>query len=97
MDVKIKNLDAEMSLKTKGLELDVKGPGGKASIGTLSVKKSGLVWSKGKGSSVNISWKKFQSIVDDMSEPKAQAPAKKTTAKKATKKRTKKATKKTTA
>jgi hypothetical protein len=96
MDVKIKNLDAEMALKTKGMELDVKAPGGKATVGTLSVKKSGLVWTKGKAAPVNISWKKFLSMVDDMTAPKAakKAPAKKKAAKKAT---AKKAAKKTTA
>ncbi|MFI4912877.1 MAG: hypothetical protein ACIAQZ_14535 [Sedimentisphaeraceae bacterium JB056] len=94
MDVKIKNLDAEMALKAKGMELDVKGPGGKSTVGTLAVKKSGLVWTKGKAKPVNITWKKFLAIVDDMTAPKAAA---KPAAKKATKKAAKKTTKKAAA
>ena len=76
MDVKIKNLDAEMQLKTKGMELDVKAPKGKSTVGTLAVTKSGLVWTKGKAKGVNISWAKFIAFVEGMNAPKAAPKAK---------------------
>lgn len=85
MEVKIKNLDAEMAVKSKGMDLEVKAPKGKSTLGVLSVKKSGLVWTKGKAAPVNISWKKFLELVEQMSAPKTPA-VKKTAAKKTTKK-----------
>lgn len=86
MDVKIKSLDAEMLLKAKGMEFDVKGPDGKTAVGTLAVKKSGLVWTKGKAET-KISWTKFLACVEAMNAPKA---PKKATAKVAKKKVAKK-------
>jgi hypothetical protein len=77
MDVKIKNLDAEMQLKAKGMELDVKAPNGKVA-GTLAVKKAGLVWTKGKAKGVNISWVKFLAFVDGLNAPKPAAKKKAT-------------------
>ena len=83
MDVKIKNLDAEMQLKAKGMELDVKAPKGKAALGTLAVTKAGLVWTKGKAKGVNISWAKFVAFVEGLNAPKAAPKAAKAKAKKA--------------
>ncbi len=68
MEVKIKNLDADMLLKTKGIDLDIQG------AGVLSVKKTGLVWTKGKVVT-SIPWKKFLECVDAMNAPKAAAKA----------------------
>jgi len=86
MEVKIKNLDADMLLKTKGVDLDVQG------AGVLSVKKAGLTWTKGKVVTT-IPWKKFLECVDAMNAPKAAAAPKAKAAKKGAKKAAKAAPK----
>ena len=57
----IKQLQVEMEVKTKGIELHIAEPDGKHR-GDLVVKKSGLIWCKGKTQPQNgnqISWNKF--------------------------------------
>lgn len=97
MEVKIKNLDAEMSLKAKGMCMEVKAPNGKTVAGTLCIGKSGLVWTKGK-TATTISWKKFIECAEAMNAPKpaakAEAAPKAAKAKKAKKTAKKKAAKK---
>lgn len=61
MEVTIKDLSVEMSIKNKGIELDVYDNDG-THLGDLIVTKTGLTWCKGKttpANGVKISWKKF--------------------------------------
>jgi len=61
MNVSIKNFSVNMSIKTKGIELDVYD-GKNAHLGDLIVNSSGLTWCKGRttrAKGVKVSWKQF--------------------------------------
>jgi hypothetical protein len=89
MKVTVKELSAEIELKNRGIELEVRDPTGKF-VGDLVVTKAGLVWCQGKTSRERghkMSWKDFIR----MAGAKPVAPVKK-----AVKKAAKKAVKKVT-
>ena len=65
MQVYIKDVSAEMELKTKGAELGIYDTSNKH-LGDLIVKKAGLEWCKGRtrrGNGVRVTWKKFISMI----------------------------------
>jgi hypothetical protein len=61
LKVSIKTFGIDMDIKSKGMELDVKDTSGKR-IGDLWVTMTGLTWCPGKkhrGSGVKITWAEF--------------------------------------
>jgi len=61
MKVSIKDFSVSMEIKNKGIELDVYDNQG-THLGDLVVRKTGLIWCKGKTTPQNgkkVSWKKF--------------------------------------
>jgi len=61
MKVRIKSFDVEMEVKNNGIEFEVRTPNGEH-LGDIVLKKSGLVWCKGRTAPQNglkVSWKKF--------------------------------------
>ncbi len=66
MNVSIKNFEVEMSIKNKGIELDIYDSEGKH-LGDVVVTKTKLIWCKGKISRKNgkaITWEKFMELMD---------------------------------
>ena len=63
MQVWIKSLEVEMQVKSKGIELEVRGKDGKGQLGDCYATMTGLIWCKGKTSKENgvkISWEELQ-------------------------------------
>lgn len=61
MKVSVKELQATIELKTKGMELEVRKPDG-THLGDLVITKTKLVWCKGKTRPENgvvVKWDKF--------------------------------------
>lgn len=68
MKVKIKSFDVDMDVKNSGVEFQVHSPDGKEFLGDLIIKKSGLVWCKGKTRAENgitLKWKDFIKMVEN--------------------------------
>jgi hypothetical protein len=62
MKVLIKKFDVEMEVKNKGIEFEVRSPDGQNHLGDLVLRKSGLVWCKGRTdpeNGINVPWNKF--------------------------------------
>jgi len=62
MQVRIKQFDVNMEVKSSGIEFEVRTPDGSQQLGDCYVTMTGLVWCKGKTSKKNgvrISWKDF--------------------------------------
>jgi len=78
MAVTVKDLNATIELKNKGMELEIRNPKGEHQ-GDVVMTKSGVTWCKGKtkpANGVKLSWEKFAELME------GQAPAKKPAAKK---------------
>lgn len=69
MKVSIKNFKiTSLDLGNNGIEICVKDAQGKSQIGDLVIKKTGLVWCKGKtqpGNGISISWAKFMELMEE--------------------------------
>ena len=66
MDVKVKNFNVDMNIKAKGLELEVRNPGGTAHLGDCFVTMTGITWCKGRTTKKNVvavSWGDLQTIL----------------------------------
>jgi hypothetical protein len=67
MDVKIKNFDVKMEVKTKGVEFQVRSPNGREHLGDVVVNRTEIVWCKGKTQVANgkkIRWKKLIAMIE---------------------------------
>lgn len=67
MDVSIKKFDVEMALKTNGMELDIKQPGGGEHVGDVVINKTGIVWCRGKVTpqhGISKSWDELISLLE---------------------------------
>ncbi len=67
MKVQIKQLDVEMQLKNKGVELEVRD-NDDTYLGDLVVNKTGLTWCKGRTRRTNgkkMTWKKFIKLMSE--------------------------------
>lgn len=62
MKVSIKNLNVQMDLKTKGMELEIRDPQGNFQ-GDLVVSKSSLIWCKGKVTPKNGIKKSWEEVI----------------------------------
>lgn len=79
MAVTVKELNATIELKNKGMELEIRDAKGEFK-GDVVVTKTGITWCKGKTkpeNGIKVSWDKFAELME------GQAPAKKPAAKKA--------------
>ena len=66
MDVRIKQFDVKMNVKSKGIEFEVRRPGSGNQIGDCYVTMKGLTWCKGrttKHNGVEISWKDLATML----------------------------------
>jgi hypothetical protein len=62
MKIIVKEFNVEMELKNKGIELEVREPGGSAHLGDVLVNKTGLIWCRGRTTHQNgirKTWKEF--------------------------------------
>jgi len=67
MKVTIKDLNVNMEIKNKGIELDVYDGDGRH-LGDLIITRSTLIWCRGKTSRKNgkkINWKRFAELMAD--------------------------------
>ncbi|MFO7907431.1 MAG: hypothetical protein ACQESR_22580 [Planctomycetota bacterium] len=74
MQVKIKSFDVNMDVKSKGIEFEVRKPGGSAQVGDCYLTMTGLIWCEGKKAKTNglkISWDEFQEIMKSAAAKKA--------------------------
>lgn len=68
MQVTVKDLSANMELKNKGMELQIKDNDGNH-LGDLVINKAALIWCKGRTRQENgkrIAWKKFIDMVESV-------------------------------
>ena len=66
MDVRIKEFNVEMDVKTSGIEFQVRPAGGGNQIGDCYVTKTGLTWCIGKTTKPNgvaISWNDLATVL----------------------------------
>lgn len=88
MGVSVKELNAEIELKNKGMELEIRNPKGEFQ-GDVVITKTGITWCPGKTkpeNGIKVSWDKFAEIMNGQAKPAAKkAPAKKAAEKKAAK------------
>ena len=62
MKVLIKKFDVQMEVKNRGIEFEVRSPDGENHLGDVVLKKSGLVWCKGRtdpANGIKVSWRDF--------------------------------------
>ncbi len=62
MQVRIKQFDVKMDVKSNGIEFEVRSPDGSQQLGDCYLTMTGLIWCKGKISKQNgipISWNDF--------------------------------------
>jgi len=62
MKVVIKSLRVDMEVKNRGVEFEVRSPGGERQIGDLYLSKAGLTWCRGKCTRAKgkpVSWEEF--------------------------------------
>ena len=66
MNVKIKNFDVDVDVKTRGIEFEVRTPDGKAQLGDCYLTMTGLIWCRGKTSKpkgIQIQWQQFMDLL----------------------------------
>ena len=66
MDVRIKDFNVGMSVKSAGVEFEVKAPGGGKQLGDCYVTMTGLTWCQGKTTKVNgvkVSWQELAELL----------------------------------
>jgi hypothetical protein len=66
MTIKIKELNVEMEVKNKGVEFEIRDAQDNF-LGDLIVKKSGVIWCKGKTTAKNgveVKWADFISMIE---------------------------------
>jgi hypothetical protein len=66
MNVKIKNFDVDVDVKTKGIEFEVRTPDGKSQLGDCYLTMTGLIWCPGRTSKQNgtrIQWQEFMDLL----------------------------------
>lgn len=66
MKVHVKKFDVSMTVKSNGIEFEVRSPDGKKHLGDCYVTMTGLVWCKGKTTrqqGVKIRWKEFTQVM----------------------------------
>ncbi|MBN2133205.1 MAG: hypothetical protein JW741_27135 [Sedimentisphaerales bacterium] len=66
MNVKIKNFDVDVDVKTKGIEFEVRTPDGKAQLGDCYLTMTGLIWCPGRTSKKNgvkVTWQEFMDLL----------------------------------
>ena len=69
MKVLIKKFDVQMEVKNRGIEFEVRSPDGEDHLGDVVLKKSGLVWCKGRTdpkNGIKVSWEKFIAFAEQM-------------------------------
>ena len=74
MEVRIKQFDVNMVVKSKGIELEVRTPGGSSQIGDCYVTMTGLVWCIGKTTKQNgvkVSWDELATLLESPQTKKA--------------------------
>jgi hypothetical protein len=67
MIVQVKSLAAEIEVKTKGIELEIRTPDGKQQLGDLIVTKTQLIWCPGRTRRENgkkITWEAFREFME---------------------------------
>jgi hypothetical protein len=63
--VLIKSFDVDMSVKTNGIELEVRTPDGNSQIGDCYATMTGLIWCEGKTqrkNGIKLSWEQLKTI-----------------------------------
>jgi hypothetical protein len=78
MDVRIKKLDINMSVKQNGIEFEVRTPNGTSQIGDCYLTMTGLVWCKGKTTKPNgvkVTWNELAVILSSDAAKKAAVKA----------------------
>lgn len=82
MKVKVKELSADIELKSNGMELEIRTPDGNTRLGDCYVTMTGLTWCKGKTTKPNgvkLSWKELEQILKTAESKKAALKASKMT------------------
>lgn len=78
MQVWIKSLEIEMQVKSKGIELEVRGKDGKEQLGDCYATMTGIIWCKGrikKDNGIKISWEDLQTLCSSSKALKAAVKA----------------------
>lgn len=66
MKVKVKELSAEIELKSNGMELEIRTPDGSSQLGDCYVTMTGLTWCRGKTmkkNGIKLSWNDLAQIL----------------------------------
>lgn len=66
MEVRIKQFDVNMFVKSNGIEFEVRTPDGSSQVGDCYVTMTGLVWCKGKTTKANgvkVSWDDLSAVL----------------------------------
>ena len=79
MKVHIKSFDVDMEVKAKGIEFEVRSPGGGVTqLGDCVLTMTGLIWCKGKTgrqNGIKVSWEDFIEICGSDAKLKAAVKA----------------------
>ena len=74
MQVKVKDFNVEMEVKSSGIEFEVRTPDGSSQHGDCYLTMTNLIWCKGKTSKqkgLKISWNDFMTIMASQNALKA--------------------------
>lgn len=66
VDIRIKNFDVRMSVKSKGIEFEVRSPDGEEHLGDCYLTMTGVIWCPGKTTKQNgvkISWDDLTTVL----------------------------------
>jgi hypothetical protein len=66
MNVKIKNFDVDVDVKTNGIEFEVRTPDKKTQLGDCYLTMTGLIWCPGRTSKKNgvkVTWQEFMDLL----------------------------------
>lgn len=66
MDIRIKKFDVRMSVKSKGIEFEVRSPDGEQHLGDCYLTMTGVIWCQGKTTKENgvkINWEDLTTVL----------------------------------
>lgn len=66
VDIRIKQFDVKMSVKSKGIEFEVRSADGQTHVGDCYLTMTGLIWCPGrttKQNGVKINWEDFTTVL----------------------------------